>query len=58
MQNVTMTRNGDTLTVTIDLSKSLGPSKSGRTIMVASTQGNATVPGPEGIKIGLNVYRK
>jgi len=40
----------------IDLSKSLGPSRSGKTMLIASTNGNAALPGGE--RIGVNVYRK
>jgi hypothetical protein len=48
--------DGETLTVTVDLSQDFGPSKSGKNTIVASTSGNKTVPGREE-KIGLNVYR-
>ena len=58
MRNVTMARQGNTLTITVDMSVNLGPSASGKTRLIASTEGNATVDGPEGAKIGLNVYRK
>lgn len=56
MQNVEMKREGDRLTITIDLSKDFGPSKSGKSTTVATTAGNATVPGTN-VKVGLNVYR-
>lgn len=56
MKNVDMKVEGDLLTITIDLSKDFGPSKSGKTIIVASTEGNKSVPGKEH-KIGLNVYK-
>lgn len=55
MTNVETKIEGNILTLKIDLSKSYGPSKSGKTIIVASTQGNVTV-GP--VTVGLNVYRK
>ena len=51
-----MTVEGDTLIIKVDLSKDFGPSKSGKTIIVASTEGNATVQGREE-RVGLNVYR-
>ncbi len=57
MKNVEMRVEGDLLTITIDLSKEYGPSSSGKTIIIASTEGNVTVPDREE-KIGLNVYRK
>ena len=57
MKNVELSVVGDIMTVTVDLSKEFGPSKSGKTTIIASTQGNKTVPG-RSEKIGLNVYRK
>ena len=56
MKNVDMTVEGDTLIIKVNLSKDFGPSKSGKTIMVASTEGNVSVP-DRNEKIGLNVYR-
>ncbi len=58
MKNVEMAVDGNTLTIKVDLSKEYGPSSSGKTIIIASTEGNQSVPGNEGIKIGLNVYKK
>ena len=57
MKNVEMTVAGNILTITVDLTKEFGPSASGKTIIIASTEGNITVPEREE-KIGLNVYRK
>jgi hypothetical protein len=57
MKNVQMTVAGNILTITVDLTKEFGPSSSGKTIIIASTEGNVTVPEREE-KIGLNVYRK
>ena len=57
MKNVEMTVVGNLLTLTVDLSKSFGPSASGKTIIIASTEGNVTIPGRTE-KVGLNVYRK
>ncbi len=57
LKNVDMAVQGDNLTVTVDLSKEFGPSKSGKTIIVASTEGNKTVPGRVE-RIGLNIYRE
>lgn len=45
-------------TLTIDLTKRLGPSKSGKTILVASTNGNIGIPENEAIKLGINCYTK
>lgn len=44
------------LTIEINLAERLGPSKSGKTIRIASTEGNLKVPDGEGAVIGLNVY--
>jgi hypothetical protein len=48
---------GNVLTITVDLSKDQGPSKSGKTIIIGTTGGNAAVPGKPDIKLGLNCYR-
>jgi len=58
MKNVEMTVDGNTLTIKVDLSKDFGPSSSGKTIIIASTEGNVVIPGHEEAKVGLNVYRK
>ncbi|MCS6326372.1 MAG: hypothetical protein H8K06_04695 [Nitrospira sp.] len=57
MKNVEVSVEGTLLTIKVDLSKEFGPSASGKTIIIASTEGNVTIPGREE-KIGLNVYRK
>lgn len=58
MKNVEMSVNGNTLTIKVDLSKDFGETKSGKSISIASTDGNVSIPGNDDIKIGLNVYRK
>lgn len=55
MQNIDIKVEGDKLTLTIDLSKSFGNSKSGKTIIIASTQGNQQVA--PGVMVGLNIYK-
>jgi len=57
MKNVQMVVEGNMLTIKVDLSKEFGPSSSGKTIIIASTEGNISVPDREE-KVGLNVYRK
>lgn len=57
MKNVQMVVAGNMLTITVDLTKEFGPSSSGKTIIIASTEGNVAVPERDE-KIGLNVYRK
>mgnify|MGYP001766169462 FL=1 len=58
MKNVDMKVEGNTLTITVDISKDYGESKSGKSITIASTEGNISIPDHEDIKIGLNIYRK
>ncbi len=57
MQNVVFEVQGDQLMIMIDLSQELGESASGKSIIIATTGGNVSVPGHEEIKVGLNVYR-
>lgn len=57
MKNVELNLNGNILTITVDLSKDFGPSSSGKTTIIATTEGNVTVPGRDE-KLGLNVYKK
>ncbi len=58
MKNVEMKLEGDILTIKVDVTKEFGPSASGKTIIIASTEGNVPIPEKENVKIGLNVYRK
>jgi hypothetical protein len=58
MKNVEMKMEGNILTIKVDLSKEFGPSSSGKTTIIASTEGNVAIDGHEEAKIGLNVYRK
>ena len=53
-KNVKASLDGDMLTLTMDISKRLGASKSGKTTTISTTSGNQVVIG--GIKMGLNVY--
>jgi hypothetical protein len=57
MKNVELKVEGNVLTIRVDLSKEFGPSSSGKTIIIASTEGNVSLPEREE-KVGLNVYRK
>ena len=56
LKNVALDVNGNTLTITVDLSKELGPSASGKSTLIASTSGAVTVEG--GARVNLSVYRK
>jgi len=58
MKNCEMKLNGNILTITVDVSKEFGKSASGKSIIIASTEGNVSIPEKEDIKIGLNIYRK
>jgi hypothetical protein len=58
MKNVTTSvdENG-ILTIRIDTKHVVGPSKSGKTNVVASTLGNVPIPGaPADFRIGVNAY--
>lgn len=57
MKNVEMKVEGDVLTIRVDLKQDFGPSSSGKTIIIASTEGNQKVEGCDAV-VGLNVYRK
>lgn len=58
MKNVEMKVDGNILTIKVDLTKEFDLSASGKTIIIASTEGNQSIPGKEEAKIGLNIYRK
>lgn len=58
MKNVEMKLEGDILTIKVDITKEFGPSASGKTIIIASTEGNISIPEKDSVKIGMNVYRK
>ena len=58
MKNIEMKLEGNILTMKVDLTKEFGPSSSGKTIIIASTEGNVAVDGHEEVKVGLNVYKK
>ena len=61
MKNVAMTvdEKSMTLTITVDLSQSFGLSGSGKSVIIASTEGNAALEGAfSEIKVGLNVFKK
>ena len=58
MKNVEMKIEHGKLVITVDLATELGPSSSGKSVIIATTAGNVDVPGAPDVKIGLNVYRK
>jgi len=60
MKNVQVAVKGSILTLTVDMSKTFGPSASGKTTIISSTEGNqklATIGGKD-VTVGLNVYTK
>ena len=56
-QNVSMHVDGSLLVIEVDLSQTFGPSSSGKSDIIATTGGNASIPGLEEVKVGLNVFR-
>ncbi|MCK5607003.1 hypothetical protein KAR91_34285 [Candidatus Pacearchaeota archaeon] len=60
MKNIDMVVKDNKLVITVDLTEEHGLSKSEKNVIIATTGGNADVPGMEekDVKIGLNVYRK
>jgi hypothetical protein len=58
MKNVKMALKGRKLTIEVDLDQEYGKSASGKSIIIASTEGNVDIDGADGVKIGLNVYKK
>ena len=56
MKNIEIQVEGSKLVITVDLSKTFGPSKSGKTTVIASTDGNQAIS--PGTFVGLNVYKK
>ena len=52
-----MSIDNDILTIKVDLSKNYGPSKSGKTIIIATTEGNAQIADREEV-IGMNIYKR
>lgn len=57
MKNIEIEKTGDKLIITIDTSKTFGPSKSGKTTVIATTEGNVNIPGVFGVKLGVNCYK-
>ena len=58
MKNVEMKIEDNVLVIKVDLTQEFGPSASGKNIIIASTEGNVSIPGREDAKVGLNVYRR
>ena len=57
MKNIDMVIEGHTLIIKVDITQRNGKSSSGKSIIIASTEGNQAVEGSD-FKVGLNVYVK
>lgn len=59
MKNVEIKVNGSKVTIEFDATKTFGPSSSGKTTIVASTEGPVKVDVPGGyVSVNLNVFKK
>lgn len=58
MKNVSMVVKENVLIITVDLTKGFGRSASGKTFIIASTEGNQPVDHSSGAIVGLNVYKR
>lgn len=57
-KNVEAEVEGDELIIKVDLTKTYGMSSSGKSLVIATTEGNQSVPGRENVKFGLNIYTR
>ena len=57
MKNIEMNITADKLTVVVDLKKNFGKSKTGKSIIIATTEGNQSLAYKESMKLGLNLYK-
>ena len=57
MTNVSVKVEGDVLTIKVNLNEEHGPSKSGKTTIVGSTNGIAPIASKHGVSFGLNVFK-
>lgn len=56
MKNIEIQVTKNVLTIKVDLSKEVGPSKSGKSTIISTTSGNVSIPGTDAI-MGLNIYK-
>jgi hypothetical protein len=54
-ENIKAVKNGSQVILIIDASKRLGPSASGKSMIIATTRGNMSY---NGLSFGVNVYSK
>lgn len=57
MKNVMYSVESNILTIVVDLSETHGKSKSGKSTIIATTEGNVPIIGAENVKMGLNIYK-
>lgn len=55
-RNVDVAIKGNKMVITVNLEKDCGPSKSGKTILVATTGGNKKIPDRDEF-LGVNLYK-
>jgi len=58
LRNCIATVDGDEMTIKVNLAEVLGPSSSGKTLLVACTGGPTPVQGHPGCNWNLNVFKK
>lgn len=56
MKNIDIKVEKEKMVITVDLTKTHGASKTGKSVIIASSEGN--VPVAPGVFMGLNVYKK
>lgn len=56
LKNVEIVVEGNIMTLKVDLSQDQGPSKSGKTRIVATTEGNHPLTEVPNVVVGLNVF--
>jgi hypothetical protein len=56
LKNVELKVEGDKLVIVVDLKQEFGLSSSGKSMTIASTEGNVAI-GQGDVKLGLNVYK-
>ena len=57
MENVKIDIKNSILTIVVDLNKNGVPSASGKTLVIATSRGNALIDPEKKIYMGLNVYK-
>ncbi|HOX31442.1 MAG TPA: hypothetical protein PLB91_03880 [Spirochaetales bacterium] len=58
MKNVDMKLDGDILTIVVDIAQEFGLSPTGKSRIIATTEGNVSIPGRKAVRMGLNVYSR